>query len=190
MRSQKKPFVIFDSKNSKTVAQFADRIISSPDDLDTIGKPRVENGQIVHNPFEKVAFRTPLEASEKELEQMADSLARWAFLRKRMGLYWDEFNDVKEGATAPRYVGGVSRKGREPEVTNWTTTQRPVGIPKIMKTEASHVFVFKLTDPDDCLSMARACEYLITPEQVTSLPKRQFLYVNKNEGQASGPFYF
>lgn len=181
MRAQRKPFVIYDSKASKTVAQFADRIITNIDDLDTIGK---------RDKFEKVAFRPAWDAAEQDIRDICNGIARWCYLRQNIGLYIDEISDISRSAMdVPSYVSGISRRGRERNVTLWATTQRPVGVPKILMSEASHFFIYQLRDPADRDRISQAAEQPLQ-SSIQSLEKREFLYVNAANGTVDGPYTF
>lgn len=188
MRAQRKPFIVYDSKASGTVLKFADRLIQveALDDaffeaLDSIGKT---------DPYEKVAVRPRWDATEQEIRDLCNGIARWCYLRQNIGLYIDEVSDVCRNAQdAPSYVSGISRRGRERNVTLWATTQRPVGVPKILMSEASHFFVYQLRDPGDRDRIAQACEQPIQSD-IQALPKRNFLYVNAADGTVNGPYKF
>lgn len=193
MRPQKKPFVIFDSKASGTVSKFADRIINCPSNWQ---KDPKEIGQLLDSigkggdAYEKVAFRPVWDASQDEIIELCDKIARWCYLRQNIGLYIDEVSDISRNAQdAPPYVSGIARRGRERHVTLWSTTQRPKGVPMILFTEAAHFFVFRLRLEADRKRIEESCEHAIGPA-IASLEKRHFLHVNANTSNVTGPYHF
>ena len=175
------PFVNFDSKHSNTVSRFSDRIITTPEDLDRVGKwPNKE--------FERVCYRTPWDASEDEISDTANNICRWCYQRTHIGFYGDEFTEIAPGITAPRYVRGVAVRGRERTVPLWAASQRPVGIPKVLISESDHYFVFQLRDRADRDRIAQACEHPIQ-QRIQALAPFEFIYINAKKGTVSPGTY-
>ncbi|GAC1304799.1 MAG: hypothetical protein NVSMB19_15880 [Vulcanimicrobiaceae bacterium] len=81
-----------------------------------------------------------------------DLVARLALARRHTMLYYDELS-LTAGSGDPRYTSPQWARamvtGRQLGVGVMNSTQRPVGIPKIARTEADHRFTFYLRDHDD-----------------------------------------
>lgn len=78
-----------------------------------------------------------------------DRLCRRAYYVAHCVLAADELPD---GVTADRTVPWLDvclKRGREAPLTTIVATQRPLDVPKPIRTEAEHVFAFDLNDPDD-----------------------------------------
>jgi hypothetical protein len=84
-------------------------------------------------------------------EDNAEQFFAWCYRRNgRRVVYLDELLDVAPRANSfPVSLKLLATRGRSAGVGLWSTTQRPVDVPKFALTEANHYFVFYLSDDDD-----------------------------------------
>jgi hypothetical protein len=106
----------------------------------------------------------------------AYTLMEIAYKRGNCTVYFDETTAVIPNPRKyPKIITDIWTRGRSINVRGWAVTQRPVDIPKILLTEANHVFLFRLNSIDDRRRMASQMG-----EQVLELPdtKYGFWYYN------------
>lgn len=64
-------------------------------------------------------------------------------------IYFDEGTQLVNANFVPMEFMVVVTQGRSVNVAVWYGTQRPVGIPRIIKDQASFILLFRVTDPED-----------------------------------------
>jgi hypothetical protein len=74
---------------------------------------------------------------------------------------------------------GILTRGMQLGVAVWSLTQRPSQIPRLIMSESTHYFVFKLNDTVDREKLSKQTGY---KEFLDKIPKRYFLYYNTVEG--------
>lgn len=84
-------------------------------------------------------------------------------------IYFDEGTQLVHANFVPMEFKVIVTQGRSVNVAVWYGTQRPVGIPVIIKDQASFIFLFRVTDPDD-IDIIRAYMAAWTIEHDMSLP--------------------
>lgn len=88
-------------------------------------------------------------------------------------LYFDESTGIATANNVPRHVLRIWKTGRAHNIGAWVSTQAPVGIPKIFKSQAENFISFKVgkEDTDLVASLLHADK-----EAVESLGKYEWLY--------------
>lgn len=79
----------------------------------------------------------------------------------------------------PLSYKGILTRGMQLGVSVWSLTQRPAQIPRIIMSESTHYFIFKLNDTTDRERLAKQTGY---KEFLDKIPKRYFWYFNTPEG--------
>lgn len=109
---------------------------------------------------------------------------RWVYLRENTVCYVDEVFGICNGATMPPSYHAILTRGRELNIGSMNATQRPVSIPKVLKTETEHRYIFRLKDDND---RAVANDFSnVSVDDMRVLPKHQFYYSN-DSFEVSGP---
>lgn len=109
----------------------------------------------------------------------------WIYLRGKTTLYVDEAYLITKGDEMPDFYHACLTQGRELGIETWTATQRPMGIPQVLMSEAEHAYIFKLKMPQDRRKVEQTCG--VFEAQIATLAKRQFLYAPQS-GDTMGPF--
>jgi hypothetical protein len=105
-------------------------------------------------------------------EELADRLYR-LFRKKHLIVYVDELTSISDffpKTTAT--LADMIRTGREPEVSLWTSFQRPVWVPRWFLSEPRHKFLFTLDDQEDRDRAAK----VMGPRAKDPVAMHRFLY--------------
>lgn len=90
----------------------------------------------------KIIYRPTWE--ELEIEYY-DAFFKWAYMRRNTIVLVDEAMSVCPSPfKIPDYYKAILTRGRELNVSVWSLTQRPSGIPQVIMSEATHFFIFDL----------------------------------------------
>jgi adenylate kinase family enzyme len=122
--------------------------------------------------FWERSFRLIWRPRRSDDERLADMLYR-LFRKKHLTVYVDELTSITD--LFPKTTDQLSdmiRTGREPEVTLWSSYQRPVWVPRWFISESRHKFVFTLDDQED---RDRAAKFLGASAK-EPVPMHRFLY--------------
>ncbi len=149
--------------------------------LDTKGKIKWKGyhvitsfSQLIETKYEKVIYY-PNVHEQFDLEVL-DNFFKWIFLRENTILYVDETSSVAESQKIPFHYKGCLARGRELNITVFSSTQRPKGIPAIIISESANKYVFRLQLEGD---RKRVKEFTgITDEDISRLPRHCFYYAN------------
>lgn len=79
---------------------------------------------------------------------------KWCYKRRNTVVWIDEVMSVATATSYPEFLKAILTRGRQLHVACWALTQRPSGIPIIVMSEATHLFVFDLNMPVDREKMA------------------------------------
>lgn len=95
----------------------------------------------------KIIYRPTWEELEPEY---FNEFFRWCYQRQNCQVWIDEVMGVcKSPFDIPDYYKAILTRGRELHVTAWSLTQRPSGIPQLIISEATHLFIYDLNLPQD-----------------------------------------
>jgi len=81
--------------------------------------------------------------------ELVDQVLRRVWELGHCGVGLHELGDVADQNSVPIMLGAIWRKGRKKAIPIVAATQAPVGIPRVARREASHIFCFALHDPED-----------------------------------------
>lgn len=95
--------------------------------------------------YRAIIFRPPWEWEQKEINE----LFKWGMMRGRTLFYIDEGYSVGDAGSYPKFLKIIAVQGRETHVALWSLFQRPYGVPRFLVSEAEHLFVYFLNDPQD-----------------------------------------
>lgn len=160
--------------------------------FDTKGRINWGRGWQLHRSFDTLrkskhshlVYR-PAYATVRNMEQVERFWA-WVFERGNTTAYADEVTDFCNGPMVyPFHFGRCITRGRELNVTVWSGSQRPTGIPKICLTESETTFVFFLKSADDRKRVAE--DTGIDPDAIFELSKHYFYVVHQSEKFPHGP---
>lgn len=87
-----------------------------------------------------------------------DRVFWWIWERKNTFVYIDEINLVSPGAFPIGGLRACITTGRERGVGILSATQRPAGIPRILRTESEWTYAFHLSTDDDLEAVAESME--------------------------------
>lgn len=100
----------------------------------------------------KIIYRP--EWQELELE-FYNEFFRWCYMRGQTIVWVDEAMSVCPNPhRMPDYYKAILTRGRELDVSIWSLTQRPAGIPQVIMSESTHFFIFDLNMPQDRYKLA------------------------------------
>ncbi len=107
-------------------------------------------------------------SSEKEsVYQGAQALFRWAYARCRVILLVDEYTQVVRSRTDPGPgLREVFARGRGRGVGLIGCTQEPVYVPRMLLSQASHEFLFRLTFGNDIRAVRGMCPDYAPPSNL------------------------
>lgn len=109
---------------------------------------------------------------------------QWVYLRANTTLYVDEVYSVCNRGEIPRYYHACLTRGREFNISTFSSTQRPKQIPAVVLSESEHYYVFQLILPQD---RQRVREIIpVTDNELRNLGDHKFLY-SKADGSTIGP---
>jgi len=114
----------------------------------------------------------------------AEGFFRWIYLRRNTVCYVDEVFGVTNGQVMPPSYHALLTRGRELGIGVISSTQRPISIPIVLKSEAEHRFIFRLKNDND----RRVAEELSTipADTLRTIPKHIFYYSN-DQFEITGP---
>jgi hypothetical protein len=104
---------------------------------------------------------------------------RWCYKRENTVVWVDEVMGVcKSPFDIPDYYRAILTRGRELHVAVWSLTQRPSGIPQLIISEATHLFVYDLNLPQDRAKLVdvTGAEELSLRPNIVSGKKYSFWY--------------
>lgn len=181
LQPQPQRAIILDPKRTDSLNRWGWRTIEDLDLLDTFAQD---------DPHEKLVVRFPWNVTTKDLFEQVEMISRWAFQTGDMIVYLDEIKQVcPTPQTCPPSLRGLCILGRERGVGFWGATQRPVGVPVEMLSEANHNFIFALNKETDRKRIGEAVESDIEGE-IKGLEDRQFVYMNPRKRLITGPHWF
>lgn len=94
----------------------------------------------------KVIYRPTFEEMD---EEFYDRFFKWCYRQGNLTVWVDEVMSVATSHLMPEYYKAILTRGREHNVSVWSLTQRPTGIPILSMSEATHYFIFDLNMPQD-----------------------------------------
>lgn len=183
IRTKGERFLIIDTKISKVFNEGPWHFITKPEEIDDFYlNPNNRRKSLVYRPDEDIP--------ESQMRAEVEILLRWAYRNGPMTVYIDEAMEVCENATTyPPAVKALATRGGERGVRLWVATQRPMGIPKVLMTEADHFFLFRLTSESDQKRVSEVAEMNLS-DTLGKLKKRQFIYISGEEEAVTGPYTF
>ncbi len=115
-------------------------------------------------------------AEELFREEFREAFFKWVYLRRNTVVYIDEVFGVTNGQIIPEFYHAIMTRGRELGIGVISSTQRPVSIPIVLKSEAEHRFIFRLKNDND----RRIAEDIsnVNADLIRQLPKYRFYYSN------------
>lgn len=124
-------------------------------------------------------------ADEIDDPDLTDSFFKWVYHRGNCVLYVDEAFSVTNGRYLPRGYNACLTRGRERNISVYSSSQRPKDIPTVLMSEAEHWYSFYLKTPADVKKVGEITG--ASDEQIESLQQYQFLYATDYTG-VRGPF--
>lgn len=111
-------------------------VVTKLTDLDKAGE---KYSKIIYRPrFEELNF------------EYYNSFFRWVYERKNTICWVDEVMSICPNPhKIPDYYKAILTRGRERKTAAWSLTQRPSGIPAVIMSESTHLFIFRLNLPAD-----------------------------------------
>ena len=104
-----------------------------------------------------------------------DWVFEWVFGRRNTLIYVDEASTITNGANIGKGHAACIQLGRSRGIGTWHATQRPVNVPRVLLTEAEHIFRFRLRHPADQQRIADVSD----PVTLSREPEpQQFWYYN------------
>lgn len=95
----------------------------------------------------KIVYRPTWEEMEPEFY---NEFFKWCYMRGNTLVWIDEVMALCPNPhVIPDYYKAILTRGRELNVSAWSLTQRPSGIPQITMSESTHFFIFDLNMPQD-----------------------------------------
>lgn len=111
-----------------------------------------------------------------------EAFYQWVYRRGHCRVVVDELMNVCPSPfNMPEYLKGIYTRGRELGVTAWACTQRPIGVPNVCISEATHLFIFDLNLPQD---RKKIVEVSGIPTLMKRPGKRNFWYFKTGEDDA------
>lgn len=93
----------------------------------------------------------------------------WVYYTKHTALWIDELMEVAPSPFQyPKHMKALYTRGRSRHTPVWALTQRPMDIPAICLSQATHMFIFNLRQPQDRKKVADATgapEFLVNPSK-------------------------
>ena len=99
--------------------------------------------EVVRSNKERVIYKPAWEEMDWEVYEL---FFEWCYRQGGPLVVWiDEAMAVCPNPhTIPQYYKAILTRGREHEISAWSLTQRPSGIPQVIISEATHYFIFDL----------------------------------------------
>lgn len=129
--------VCLDTKGTLEWPEIPEKELAITDNLFELQNIRKE--KIIYKPrFEEMNF------------EFYNEFFRWCYLRGNTTVWIDEVMAVcPTPYKMPEYYQAILTRGRELNVSAWSLSQRPSGIPVLTMSESTHFFVFDLNMPQD-----------------------------------------
>jgi len=164
--------VVYDPKHSRTLGEWKNQtIIYKFEELD-------------ESHARRILYRPDLE--EAEDREMQEAFFRWIYVQQHVRVYVDECSALLGDSKPNLYLKGCLTRGRELGVSVLAATQRPVSIPLITMSEASRLYIFQLSMPEDQERIAKITG--ITEREQATLRRHEFFYFDVME-KTSHPLY-
>lgn len=148
-----------------------------PDDIQVITRVR----ELASVTKQKVIYRPVFEELEHDYY---NAFFRYCYERRNCIVWIDEVMSIATHSRIPDYYKGILTRGRELNVTAWSLTQRPAGIPILVMSESNHFIVFDLNMPQDrerLVSITGQREFL---EKPSKFGRFAFWYFDVNHEKA------
>jgi DNA helicase HerA-like ATPase len=112
-----------------------------------------------------------------EWNSVCESFFKAIIACKNTIVYIDEITQLATATTVPREIKLIWTQGRSLNIGAWCSTQRPKGIPVIIKDQSEIWFLFRINSKDDRKVVEGHMPLDDTPEVVAKpLPKYWFYY--------------
>lgn len=111
---------------------------------------------------------------------------KWIYDRRNTTVYIDEVFGITRGEIISPHYHACLTRGRELGISTWSATQRPKSIPQVVKSEAEHIYTFRLKLPQD----RRAIEDTTGLDEALqdALPTKHVFYYSTDTGENTGPY--
>ncbi len=107
-------------------------------------------------------------------EKKINQFFQWCYMTGNMTVYVDEVGQVCNRGEIPRFYHALLTRGREFNISTFSSTQRPKQIPMVVLSESEHYYVFQLRLRDD---RKRVTEIIPVSEfGIRGLQGHNFLY--------------
>lgn len=181
LHAQPQRALILDPKRTDSVNRWNWPVVSELEQVEQLAKMR-DGGRLV--------WRPDWNTTPDDLFMQVEILCQWAFQTGDMIVYLDEIRQIcPSPQKCPPSLRGLAILGRERGVGFWGATQRPVGVPVELMSEANHYFIFALNKERDRKAIGEAMESDIE-QDLKTLEDRQFMYMNPRKRVLSGPHWF
>ncbi len=137
-----KQIQILNSKDDSTINEIDAPNVSTLDDLAQYKFP--EHPIVIYTP----------NGEELSDLQALDDWCNWCYLRRNTHAFIDELTQLGSGTYPKMGLLNLATRGRDRRVSAFFCSQRPVGIPKIVYTEAQYYYKFYLADVKDRKAVA------------------------------------
>lgn len=164
--------VVYDPKHSRTLGEWRNQSI-------IYRWPELECSE-----EKRIIYRPSLEESESKDEQT--KFFRWIYVQGHVRVYVDECSALLGDSNPNIYLKGCLTRGRELGVSVLAATQRPVSLPLITMSEASRLYIFGLSMPEDQNRITRITG--ITEAEQADLLRYEFYYFDVIQ-KAKHPLY-
>lgn len=114
-----------------------------------------------------------------------EAFFQWCYERTNTFVYVDEVYGICEPAYIPFYYKGILTRGRERSIGVLSSTQRPMGVPSFIMSEAEHWYVFRLSMFGDREKVQKCVG--IDASYISKLRKQEFYYARPDESTIEGP---
>jgi hypothetical protein len=90
-------------------------------------------------------------------------------------IYFDETEGIASATDVPKFIRVLWKRGRAHNIGAWASTQVPLGIPKLFKSQSEHRVVLKVGEEDAKV----AASIVHVPEEVVrGLKRYEWIYYN------------
>lgn len=141
-----------------------------------------EFNQLTQSKFPRLIYAP----NHKEITDTAihEKFFSWIYHRENTTVYVDEVYAITNKNELPHYYHAILTRGRELNISTFSSTQRPKMIPQVILSESEHYYIFRLLLPQDRQKMREILP--ISEVQQMRLKKHCFMYGNA-EGTIVGP---
>jgi len=181
LQAQEQRVLVLDPKRTDSVNRWNWPVVTELEQVEQLGKMR-DGGRLV--------WRPSWNTTPEELFTQVEILCQWAFQTGDMIVYLDEIKQIcPSPQKCPPSLRGLAILGREREVGFWGATQRPVGVPVELMSEANHYIIFALNrEQDGAELLSRWKRILRTTSKRWKIGN--FMYQNPRKRLYSGPHWF